>query len=142
MRVCTGREKRQPSVLILTAHLALLEGDCRWRLELSEMRAHAAHEAPPSLCLFSCMCYLSGNVQITKIVSFLHCYTADGVVLCHTWADLLSRSYQKSIANCQLAGRCSNLTPFAGDHEHFPITQCFWLKRVSVHVQYFFRGRD
>lgn len=89
VRVCTGREKRQPGVLILTAHLALLEGDCRWRLELSEMRAHAAHEAPPLLpCVCLCMCNLSGNVQITKIVSFLHCYTAVVVGLCHTLDDL------------------------------------------------------
>lgn len=84
MRVHEPRETSTPACLFWQLSLAL-EGDCRWRLELSEARSMvgAAHEAPRLLLRVSVyVCYLSGNVQITKIFSFLHC-------ICCFWHTLL-----------------------------------------------------
>lgn len=97
VRVCELRPRETSipcvCVLILTARLALLEGDCRWWLELSEICANGRCCCPrnSTFCCFLalvrvCMCYLSGNVQITKIVSTFYTITADVAVvaLCHT----------------------------------------------------------
>lgn len=112
-----GREKRQPRLPACwrTARTtSAVEGDCRWWWWLELNAECAPHLLLPrvgvSVCFSVFMCYLSGNVQITKIVSSFFYTAAAVVVFCVTRCEHGSWSSHKSIANCQLAGRRPSFT--------------------------------